>query len=114
MCEGQKPLKQDVLSQGLLHIQSTDFICSTAKNNLSVVESSSHTAPAEGIFLSGTTRGNGFKLTKSTSRLDIGTKFFTMKVVRHWNTLSQGVVDVLSLQVGQCFELPDIVKDVPA
>lgn len=71
MCEGQKPLKQDVIRKVLLHIHSTDFICSTTKNNIGVVESASHTAPAEGIPLSGTTGGNGFKLIENRFRLDI-------------------------------------------
>lgn len=37
-----------------------------------------------------------------------------MKAVRQWNTLSRGVVGILSLQVGQCFDLPDVVEDVSA
>ena len=46
----------------------------------------------------GRTRSNGFKLSEGRFRLDIGKKFFTMRVMKHWNRLSGEVVDTPSLE----------------
>ena len=45
------------------------------------------------------TRGTNFKLEEGRFRFDIRNKFFTVRVVRHWNRLPKDMVDCLSLEI---------------
>jgi len=44
-------------------------------------------------------RSNGFKPKEDRFRLDIRQKFFTMRVIKHWNRLPREAADVPSLEV---------------
>lgn len=48
---------------------------------------------------SDSTRSKGYKLKDRKFRFDIGKKFFTVKVVRHWNRLPRDAVDAPALSV---------------
>ena len=64
------------------------------------------------------TRGNGCKPKEGKFILDIGKKFFTMRVVKHWNRLPRETVAAPSLEAFKArldgaVEKPGLVEDVP-
>ena len=81
-----------------------------------------HRKAGEGLFIracSNWMRGNGFKLEEGTSRLDIKKKFFTVRVVRHWNKFPSNAVDApppvgIQDQAGWGCEQPGLEGGVPA
>ena len=60
------------------------------------------------------TRGSGFKLKEGRFRLDIGKKFFTVRVTRCWHRVPRAAVGAPSLEGFKArLEQPGLVAGVP-
>ncbi|KFZ45902.1 hypothetical protein N321_12173, partial [Antrostomus carolinensis] len=92
------------LIQGLQHLSYEDRPRELGLFSLAAFQylKGAYKKSGEGLFIraiNDKTSGNGFKLEEGRFRIDIRKKFFTVRVVRHWNRLPKEVVDTPSLEV---------------